>query len=1034
MSQFKNAYLATRNFFSNDEVKKITEIGYALTGNLLPFTKTAWVFNVAKWKRPLLRKYFPFYRMRFMALKESVYEHRRAIMLSADPVFIVWGMKQPDDLEAYAAEFDVPIVRVEDGFFRSIGLGAQHTLPYSLCIDKSGIYFDSSRTSDLEIILSTHDFTHDRKLMETARRCIDEIRLHGLSKYNQVIAPKAHLLYGPKVKPRVLVIGQVEDDQSLLYGCSRIMTNVELIQLAASENPDAQIIYKTHPDILAGKRMEISDPKDVAHLAEIIPTSLTIKDALHEVDRVYTLTSLAGFEALLHGVPVTTVGAPFYSGWGLTDDRQIVNRRTRKLSLEEVFAGAYLLYPRYYDPDLRSHVELPDVIETFKEQLAQTRLLTPENELEILNPFNLATRSAVNARFIYNSTVKSVAIVTDNLGALKLAKGLAAKGKKVTILATRDAMANANDMLLTYEESQSITISSLHKRYSVAMSEIERQSVDLAKTFSFDLAHVLRTLAGKFLSEGVIEAITLGLEDHVYFEAVRFHGMRACLDEFDATVIYIDNHLGNIDVIKSAAYHGGINGQLGKVYLKTTDGTTRQIVHGLFEPEKLDFDGLLEEATLISKFASLWHDLQDERYDDYACLKQYVAICGNVAKENYAYLPASMKLVETFARKSNKQLLFYSSGLLNAEGQEEVKALTLIEQLSPRSTVYNGCAARYVQKYPATLMSEADIFKSGVNAWFMQTARKRLPQKFLDIFQPKVEKFIQGLFPQIIFIAESMRTMSRCSLFATAMDRSMTSRILSAIADSRGIPTIGIQPQIISSSPRYTKPAVQKMGVIDDSQVDVYESLGASRDSMTTIGSVNITSRLLRIEECEAAFGKPPSLRRVLFAMQHSTTFEMISTALALRDIADRLGLEIVVKPHPHQEVPVLHEIRRIFSKHENVSVLSRESDTYEAAASCGIVVGLYSSVLLESALSGKPVVVSAFKDIHPSIDFSVRGLALKALDPEQLEAHLTDIMSNGPAFAAVKQSSAQYLNRNPQFKRPYSDAAIEQFIESSMR
>lgn len=972
--------------------------------------------------------------MRFIALKEQVYNHDIAIKLSINPVFIVWGMTQPHDLNEYAAKFEIPIIRVEDGFFRSIGLGAQHTLPYSLCIDKLGIYFDSSRPSDLEIILNNHNFNKDFKLIERARRCLEEIRVNGLSKYNQVIPPKAHILYGPKTKPRILVIGQVEDDQSLLYGCNKIRNNVELIELAASENPDAQIIYKTHPDIVAGKRKEISNPKDLAHLAEIISTSLTIKDALHEVDRVYTLTSLAGFEALIHGVSVTTIGAPFYAGWGLTDDRQPVSRRTRQLSLEEVFAGAYLLYPRYYDPELRAHVDLPHVIENFKEQLSETRVLTAEDELERLNPYNFATRSAVHSRFIYNSTIESVAIITDSINALEIAKGFAAKGKNVTILTTRDQLANANEMLLTYEESQSITISSLHKRYSVAMSEIERQSVDLAKTFSFDLAHVLRKLAGKFLSDGLIEAITMGLEDHVYFEAVRFHGTRACLDEFDTTILLIDNHKGNIDIIKSTAYHAGINGKLGKVYFKAIDGTTRELVADLFQPEKLGFDGLLDEALLISGFASFWHDLQDERFDDYASLKNYVAVCGNVAKENYAYLPASMKLVETIVKNTDQQLLFYSSGLLNAEGQEEVKTLTLIEQLSPRCTVYNGCLPRYSEKYPATITDRAEMFGSGVNAWFVQTACKRLPHQFLDIFQPRLEKFIQGLFAQIIFISESMRTMSRCSGFATAMDRSMTSRILAAIADSRGIRTIGIQPQIISSSPRYTKPSVNRLGVIDDSQIDIYESLGGERSALTVIGSVNITSRLRRIEECEAACGKPAKLRRILFAMQHSTNFEMVSTALALRDISVRLDLDVVVKPHPHQELPVLHEIRRIFSNNGNVTVLSRESDTYEAVADCGIVVGLFSSVLLESALSGKPVVVSAFRDLHPSIDFSVRGLAMKALNPEELEAHLNDILAAGPVSTGVRQSTSKYMDRNPQFKRPYSDVTIEQFLESFLR
>ena len=42
----------------------------------------------------------------------------------------------------------------------------------------------------------------------------------------------------------------------------------------------------------------------------------------------------------MHGVKVTTLGAPFYSGWGLTDDRYSIPRRKRSLSVLEVFAAA----------------------------------------------------------------------------------------------------------------------------------------------------------------------------------------------------------------------------------------------------------------------------------------------------------------------------------------------------------------------------------------------------------------------------------------------------------------------------------------------------------------------------------------------------------------------------------------------------------------------------------------------------------------------------------------------------------------------
>jgi capsular polysaccharide export protein len=65
------------------------------------------------------------------------------------------------------------------------------------------------------------------------------------------------------------------------------------------------------------------------------------------VDEVHVLTSLAGFEALLRGVRVVVWGCPFYMGWGLTEDRESLPRRTRRLGIDELVAAALIVYPTY---------------------------------------------------------------------------------------------------------------------------------------------------------------------------------------------------------------------------------------------------------------------------------------------------------------------------------------------------------------------------------------------------------------------------------------------------------------------------------------------------------------------------------------------------------------------------------------------------------------------------------------------------------------------------------------------------------------
>jgi capsule polysaccharide export protein KpsC/LpsZ len=141
------------------------------------------------------------------------------------------------------------------------------------------------------------------------------------------------------------------------------MTNNELVMIAAQENPEAEILYKPHPDVLNNLRRRLSDPADVRHVCQVIEQDVTLPQALDTVDHVYSITSLGGFEALLRGIPVTTMGCPFYAGWGVTDDRQPNPRRTRRLTVEQIFAGAYILYPRYFDPLRRTPLRIEDALE-----------------------------------------------------------------------------------------------------------------------------------------------------------------------------------------------------------------------------------------------------------------------------------------------------------------------------------------------------------------------------------------------------------------------------------------------------------------------------------------------------------------------------------------------------------------------------------------------------------------------------------------------------------------------------------------------
>jgi capsular polysaccharide export protein len=85
------------------------------------------------------------------------------------------------------------------------------------------------------------------------------------------------------------------------------------------------------------------------------------------------MTSLVGFEALLRGIEVVCYGQPFYSGWGLTRDHVPVERRTRRLTLEELAAGALLRYPRYYSFQAQAFTSAERVVDSLSEARARAK-------------------------------------------------------------------------------------------------------------------------------------------------------------------------------------------------------------------------------------------------------------------------------------------------------------------------------------------------------------------------------------------------------------------------------------------------------------------------------------------------------------------------------------------------------------------------------------------------------------------------------------------------------------------------------------
>ncbi len=265
------------------------------------------------------------------------------IKYSDGDAVLLWGCKH-DHLTGLVPAH-IPIWRMEDGFLRSAGLGSDMARPASLVFDSRGIYYDGQRPSDLEYFYKNHKFSHRDRMR--AKQLIQQMKTSRISKYNVGTRGKISFSEAANGREIILVPGQVEGDASLKYGSPVTYTNAGLLEAVKERCPDAYIVYKPHPDVLAGNRQGAVSKAVLDSCADKIVLEADIIDCMDAVESVHTMTSQAGFEAIVQGKAVTVYGLPFYAGWGLSEDVLPVERRGRSLTVTELVYGALIAYPKY---------------------------------------------------------------------------------------------------------------------------------------------------------------------------------------------------------------------------------------------------------------------------------------------------------------------------------------------------------------------------------------------------------------------------------------------------------------------------------------------------------------------------------------------------------------------------------------------------------------------------------------------------------------------------------------------------------------
>ena len=282
-----------------------------------------------------------------------------------------WGHKRYSRISQDLSRLsDTQHIRLEDGFVCSFGRGGRHR-KYSLVSDPVGIYYDSSQPSRLENILNDLDKCSwqltDSSVKADAEIVMQRLIDHRISKYNVVSDAKES---ANDELPFALVVDQTVGDQSVRFGGMQPEDFNRMLEQAVAEHGAENVRVKVHPEVLAGRKQGYLSSYAKQLGVELVGSEIS-PHRLAQCRAAYVGTSLYGFELLLHRVPVTCFGQPFYSGWGLTEDKKENSKRTRKRSLLELFIAAYIIYPTYVDPVSGNVCTLSEIVDHIAEQRRQ---------------------------------------------------------------------------------------------------------------------------------------------------------------------------------------------------------------------------------------------------------------------------------------------------------------------------------------------------------------------------------------------------------------------------------------------------------------------------------------------------------------------------------------------------------------------------------------------------------------------------------------------------------------------------------------
>lgn len=232
--------------------------------------------------------------------------------------------------------------------------------------------------------------------------------------------------------------------------------------------------------------------------------------------------------------------------------------------------------------------------------------------------------------------------------------------------------------------------------------------------------------------------------------------------------------------------------------------------------------------------------------------------------------------------------------------------------------------------------------------------------------------------------------------------------LIVSAARAAEVPTVELQTLMIGTSDRDPMPVAERVGVLDDSQRDIFQTrFGVASEQFIFAGHVDIGQSNDRDHHAT-----PP--RSVIFASQplddvSASALDMVAAACsALGDVI------LSVSPHPDETASDIARSRAILERWPGVaSKILPAGGTHSALMDHAVLCTVVSNVAMRAAQHGMPVLI-----INPGVDvpvdFARLGVALTAETAEDAQRILSDFFVCGPERQSLEMTREVYFQQNP--------------------